>query len=133
MSRSRGVPVGPASSRDPLLSSVFLATLFASPGFLCAYHNAWSEPTFSACLILNLFFVIRHYETHRLRYYGAAAICAGTAALTRYIGYFLVSTLFIYTVYHLITCACRKRAVWAKYLLLNSLSYIPVILYLSRI
>ncbi|EDN69288.1 membrane protein [Beggiatoa sp. PS] len=80
--------------------------------------------------------MIKHYETKSLKYYLLAAIFVSLAALTRYIGYSLIATFFVYTIYFLIIQnqekSGSKNHLWHKYLFLNSLTYIPSLLYLGN-
>jgi hypothetical protein len=112
-------------SDDIILIGLFLITLFTFDGFLHSYKFALSEASFSLFLLLNLYFVIKHYETKQTKYYVFAALFTTLAALTRYMGYGLIATFFVYTLYFLY--ANRDT-----YLLWNSLSYIPSLLYLMR-
>ena len=119
-------------SEDIVLIGLFLLTLFTFDGFLDSYKFALSEAPFSLFLLLNFYFVIKHYETKELKYYVFAALFTSLAALTRYIGYGLIAAFFIYTI-HFINVNRDDKNISAKaYLLWNSLSYIPSLLYLMR-
>jgi hypothetical protein len=76
-------------SRDLILIGLFLLALFTLDDFLHSYKFALSEATFSLFLLLNFYFLIRHFETGRLKHYAFAALFTSLAALTRYIGYAL--------------------------------------------
>jgi hypothetical protein len=119
-------------SKDIILIGLFLLTLFTFDGFLHSYKFALSEAPFSLFLLLNFYSVIKHYETKKLKYYIFAALFTSLAALTRYIGYGLIATLFIYTLHFLYANRDDKSISAKTYLLWNSLSYIPSLLYLMR-
>ena len=116
-------------SDDIFLKIFFLFLLFFFAKFLSIYDVVWSETLFTLLILLSLYFVINHYEKHRLRDYVFASIFISLASLTRYAGIPFIALFFVYTFYDL----SRKsdfRLNATKYLLLNSLSYIPIILYL---
>jgi hypothetical protein len=52
-------------SDDFILIGLFLITLFTFDRFLHSYKFALSEASFSLFLLLNFYFVIKHYETKR--------------------------------------------------------------------
>jgi hypothetical protein len=119
-------------SDDIILIGLFLITLFTFDRFLHSYKFALSEASFSLFLLLNFYFVIKHYETRQTKYYVFAALFTSLAALTRYMGYGLIATFFLYTLYFLYTNRDEKTVSARTYLLWNSLSYIPSLLYLMR-
>ena len=119
-------------SDDIILIGLFLITLFTFDRFLHSYKFALSEASFSLFLLLNFYFVIKHYETKRLKYYVFAALFTSLAALTRYLGYGLIATFFVYTLYFLYANRDDETISAKIYLLWNSLSYIPSLLYLMR-
>jgi len=123
-------------SQNVFLNSLFLLTLFTFIGLSPISLLVSSEVAFSLFLVLNFYFVIKHYETKSLKYYLLAAIFVSLAALTRYIGYSLIATFFVYTIYFLIIQnqekSGSKNHLWHKYLFLNSLTYIPSLLYLGN-
>ncbi|NIM97287.1 MAG: hypothetical protein GTO24_04150 [candidate division Zixibacteria bacterium] len=119
-------------SRDIILIGLFLLALFMFDRFLHSYKFALSEALFSLFLLLNFYSVMKHYETKQLKYYVLAALFTSLAALTRYMGYGLIVTFFAYTLYFLHVNREDKTVSARKYILWNSLSYIPSLLYLMR-
>jgi len=125
-------------SKNLLLNILFLLTLFTLTGFLDSYLFVMSESPFALFLILHVYFLVKHNETQQVKYYVLAAIFVSLATLTRYMGYSLIVTFFIYTIYFLVKLSKQKNTsknqylLWNQYLLLNSLTYLPIILYLIR-
>lgn len=119
-------------SKDIFLNSLFLIVFFIFDKFLYVFKFAWSEVPFSLFLILNFYFVIRHHETKKIKHYVFSAIFVSLAALTRYMGYSLIAAFFIYTLYFLYINRRSKNISAKKYLLLNTISYLPIILFLIR-
>jgi hypothetical protein len=122
--------------RQVLLNSLFLITLFTFIPILTNYTFASTESLFFLSLILNFYWIIKHHHTQNTSYYFLGAITATLAALTRYIGYSLIITFFIYTLY-LIVISIKKHTqpkyiVIYKYLILNTIAAIPVIMYMIR-
>jgi len=119
-------------SKDTLLNSLFLIGFFMFDKFLYIFKYAWSEVPFSLFLILNFYFLLRHHESKKIRHYVFAVIFVSLATLTRYMGYSLIAAFFIYTIYFLYINRSSKTISIKKYLLLNTISYIPLILFLIR-
>jgi hypothetical protein len=121
-------------SQNLLLNTLFVLTLFTLTGFLDSYLFVMSESPFALFLILHIYFLLKHNETQLVKYYVLAAIFVSLATLTRYMGYPLILTFFIYTIYFLVKSGKQKNQyfLWNQYLLLNSLTYLPIILYLVR-
>lgn len=119
-------------SEDTILIVLFLLTLFTFDRFLHSFKFALSEAPFSLFLLLNFYCVIKHHETKQLKYYVLAALFTSLAALTRYMGYGLIVTFFAYTLYFLHVNRVDDTVSARKYLLWNSVSYIPSLLYLIR-
>ncbi len=122
-------------SRDIFLNSILLLSLFTFSKFVFVFGSAWTEGLYGLFTLLALYFVLRHHETQRTTYYIFAAICVSSTALTRYLGYSLVVTFFLYTLYFLWVGRKDKkeRTGWLlKYAVLFSISYLPSLLYIIR-
>jgi hypothetical protein len=118
-------------SEDFILKLLFLLLLFFFTKFLSIYDLAWSETPFSFLILLSFYFIINHYEKHRLYDYVFASLSISLATLTRYAGIPLLVLFIVYTFYFLFRESdFRQNA--AKYLLINSLSYIPIVLYMRN-
>ncbi len=114
---------------DILINCLFLITMFTFTKFLYLHEYACTEVPFSLFIILNVYFVIIHNETKKLKYYIIAACCASLATLTRYTGYYLIAVFFIYTLFFLFINRLEKGVSVKKYILWNSVTYIPIFLY----
>ena len=115
-----------------VLNLLFLLTLFTFTKPLYVFHCAWAETPFSLFLILNFYFLLRHWETKLVGHYVLAALFVALAALTRYLGCSLIIAFFGYTVYFLFVYRGEKGISTRKYLLWNSITYIPIFLYMAR-
>ena len=120
-------------SHNRLLNLLFLIALCTFTGFLNSYFHIMSEAPFSLFIVIHLYFLIRHHETCQVKYYILAAIFVSLATLTRYMGYSLIITFMGYTIYFLIQNSKNKQNyLWKKYLLWNSITYIPILLYITK-
>lgn len=114
------------------LNAIFLLICFLFNNVLYIFKYAWSEVPFVLFIILNIFFLYRHHETGRTKYYTYATVFTSLAVITRYMGYALMGALFIYTVYFLYNRRKESKGFIIKYLLLNSISYLPVLVFIIR-
>ncbi len=85
-------------------------------------HSSW----------FSRFFVIKHYEKQRTRDYFYASLIIALAPFIRYIGLALVALFLGYTIYFIFAFRVNKRSSVVKYLLLSTISFLPIGLYLLR-
>jgi hypothetical protein len=80
--------------KGSLLAGLGILSVFALlPGFARIHFEAMSEPLFFSCLLLSFIFLVEYLKTDRIMWAVLAGFAAGLAALTRYIGIFLVAVV----------------------------------------
>ncbi len=122
-------------SDDTLLNCLFLAALFTFEKIIYIFIHAWSEIPFALFVISAFYFLLRHHETGRTKYYVFAAILVSLTTMTRFMGYALVGAFFLYTLYFLYRRRVERKekdVSILKYLLLNSITYLPVLAFIIR-
>jgi len=110
---------------------LFLILLFTTPVISAMFHSSFSEPLFSLFLILTLYYLVKHHQSHNIHHYRFALFFAMCAVLTRYIGYLLLFAVSMHTLYFLFY---KEKSTLSKkhYFFWNSLMYLPILLYEGR-
>ncbi len=108
---------------------ICLMTLFTIPAISNIFHSVFSEPPFALFLIITLYYLSKHSQTYQLGDYFFIILFATSASLTRYIGYVLLISVSIYTSYFLIMHRNHPLISKSKHLVLNILSYVPILSY----
>jgi hypothetical protein len=114
------------------LITLFVLNLFFWNKFLSVYLHAWSESPFTFFLVLALFLVITHYERQNIWYFFFASVIVALVPFIRYTGLFLVGMFIGYTIYYLYLLRINRFSAIIKYLLISSISYLPIGLYLLK-
>jgi hypothetical protein len=114
----------------PMLSVLLLVLLFTFSRMLIVFEYAWSEGPFAAFCATAFFFVVRHYKTNNIIHYIFAALFVSLAVITRYVGFALIFTLGMYTVFFLYSNNIKRFDLFFKYLVAYSFSFVPILLYI---
>jgi len=117
-------------SERSIVNCLLLLAFFTHAKVLHLYEYAWSESLFSLFLITHIYFVMKHLRTGKFSFYVFASLFASFSALTRYPGYAVIASFFLYTVY--IVRHTRDFRGWSTYLLSYSVSFIPSLLWVGR-
>lgn len=83
-------------STNTFINVMLLVLLGTYDEFINLFLNAWSEQPYLLFLILNLYFLVRHWKTSAWLYFIGACIFASLATLSRYIGVTTGGLLMLY-------------------------------------
>jgi hypothetical protein len=86
-------------TRDTVSSALMAVVAACWAGLLFVFEVAWTEHLYMALLVLHLWFVLRHVREERTVDLVLAAVLAGAAMLTRYLGLSLMGSFVVYVVY----------------------------------
>lgn len=118
-------------SKDVFLNVLLLLALFTFSHFALIFTMVMSEGLFTLFLLLTVYYVIRHHETGKSKFYILASVSVSCAVMTRFMGYALIAAFLAYTAYHLRSTGTSRKKV-LRTLAWTGIIFVPLFLFLLR-